>query len=552
MKAGGDRVKKILPIGNDQFRDVRERGAYYVDKTLMIRDFIEYGNIVALITRPRRFGKTINVTMLRDFFDITQDSREIFDGLAIMNTEYGELINSRPVICLTFKDCSGRTPDMLRARFNAVIAKEYEKYAGIFAGQVDRAGFYERIFFRDLEKLNYNSASFIELSSMVENLMRLIKRFYGKAPLLLLDEYDQPILSSYENGYHDELGDFFSVFYGSVLKGNEDLWMALLTGIQRVAKESIFSKLNNIRVYTVLDERYSEYFGLTENEAKSLLEDYGRELDFKVKKKYDGYHIGNQELYNPWSVLNYADRGILRNYWVNTSTNYLIHEALKNASDHFMKSFEQLIVQEEVETAVSLETSFIEQQSDYSLWGLLVNSGYLTVVEAEDEMMMKLKIPNEEVASEFQKMVAEYTHLDNPDLEKMFKNLMKQELDAFMDIYSEIVLECTSYYDSSENAYHMLFLGMCVSLRGLYRVTSNRENGLGRSDITLEAMRNGDVHVIVEFKQGEDIEVLKEKALKQILDNKYYAGLTGRVLCIGLAHNKKRCAVAYETILVKG
>lgn len=541
-------MKRILPIGNDQFRDVRERGAYYVDKTLMIRDFIEYGNLVALITRPRRFGKTINVTMLRDFFDITQDSRDIFRGLAIMDTEYGALINSRPVICLTFKDCSGRTPDVLRARFNTVIAKEYEKYAGIFAGKVDPEGFYERIFYRDLENLNYSRASFTELSSMVENLMRLVKKFYGKAPLLLLDEYDQPILSSYENGYHDELGDFFSVFYGSALKGNEDLWMALLTGIQRVAKESIFSKLNNIRVYTVLDERYSEYFGLTERETEALLENYGLKLNAVVKNKYDGYHIGRQEMYNPWSVLNYADSGVLRNYWVNTSTNYLIHEALKGASGYFMKNFETLLSQGIVETAVTLETSFIEQQNDYSLWGLLVNSGYLTVVEAEDELLMKLRIPNEEVASEFQKMVAEYSHIQNSDLEQMFKSLMKQELDTFMDIYSRIVLECTSYYDSLENAYHMLFLGMCVSLRGLYRVTSNRESGHGRSDITLEAKRKGSVHVIVEFKQGEEIEALKEEALKQILDHKYYAGLTGQVLCIGLAHNKKQCAMAYETI----
>lgn len=541
-------MKRILPIGNDQFRDVRERGAYYVDKTLMIRDFIEYGNLVALITRPRRFGKTINVTMLRDFFDITQDSRDIFRGLAIMDTEYGALINSRPVICLTFKDCSGRMPDVLRARFNTVIAKEYEKYAGIFAGKVDPEGFYERIFYRDLENLNYSRASFTELSSMVENLMRLVKKFYGKAPVLLLDEYDQPILSSYENGYHDELGDFFSVFYGSALKGNEDLWMALLTGIQRVAKESIFSKLNNIQVYTVLDEEYSEYFGLNEKETEALLENYGLKLNAAVKNKYDGYHIGSQEMYNPWSVLNYASRGVLRNYWVNTSTNYLIHEALKGASGYFMKSFETLLSQGIVETAVTLETSFIEQQNDYSLWGLLVNSGYLTVVEAEDELLMKLRIPNEEVASEFQKMVAEYSHIQNSDLEQMFKSLMKQDLDTFMDIYSRIVLECTSYYDSLENAYHMLFLGMCVSLRGLYRVTSNRESGLGRSDITLEAKRKEDVHVIVEFKQGEEIEALKEEALKQILEHKYYTGLTGQVLCIGLAHNKKQCAMAYETI----
>lgn len=541
-------MKKVLPIGNDQFRDVRERGAYYVDKTLMIRDFIDYGNIAALITRPRRFGKSLNMTMLRDFFDITQNSLELFNGLAIMNTEYRTEMNTRPVIYLSFKDCSGKTPDILRTRLNTVLAKEYERYDRIFRGSIDENGFYERIFYRSLDRLNYEAASFTELSSMIENLMRLVKRFYARAPLLLLDEYDQPILSSYENGYHEELGDFFSVFYGSALKGNEDLWLALLTGIQRVAKESIFSKLNNISVYTVLDRQYSEYFGLTESETRTVLEDYGLELNAQVKAMYDGYCFGGLEMYNPWSVLNYANRGLLRNYWVNTSTNYLIHSALKSATGYFMDSFDTLISQGAVETGVNLETSFIEQQSDYSLWGLLVNSGYLTVPEEKGGLLMKLVIPNEEVASEFQNLVAEYVHIRNPDLDVMFQCLFQQDMKGFMDSYSRIVLDCTSYYDSSENAYHMLFLGMCAALRGLYRVNSNRESGLGRSDITLEALREGDIHIIVEFKQGKDIEVLKETALKQILDRKYYAGLTGSVLCIGLAHSKKNCAMAYKRL----
>lgn len=315
-----------------------------------------------------------------------------------------------------------------------------------------------------------------------------------------------------------------------------------------MAKESIFSKLNNISVYTVLDRQYSEYFGLTESETRTVLEDYGLELNAQVKAMYDGYCFGGLEMYNPWSVLNYANRGLLRNYWVNTSTNYLIHSALKSATGYFMDSFDTLISQGAVETGVNLETSFIEQQSDYSLWGLLVNSGYLTVPEEKGGLLMKLVIPNEEVASEFQNLVAEYAHIRNPDLDVMFQCLFQQDMKGFMDSYSRIVLDCTSYYDSSENAYHMLFLGMCAALRGLYRVNSNRESGLGRSDITLEALREGDIHIIVEFKQGKDIEVLKETALKQILDRKYYAGLTGSVLCIGLAHSKKNCAMAYKRL----
>ncbi len=543
-------MKKILPIGNDSFLTIRRNNWYYVDKTLMIKDFIEYQDTVALITRPRRFGKTINMTMLREFFDITKNSKAIFEGLAIMNTEYMEHINSRPVVYFSFKDCVGKNSEELRNNLSGELFKEYRRYNTIFGETVDKNDLYYIKYYKLLSSMAQELTTWMSLGNAISHLLTAVTTFFGKTPILLIDEYDQPILSSYENGYREELSDFFSVFYGSALKGNEYLCQALLTGIQRVAKESIFSKLNNIVVYSVLRKEYSSYFGLTERETKELLETYGLALDETVKQKYDGYRIGTYEVYNPWSVLSYTKSGILDNYWINTSTNYLVKEALLTADDFFKKDFDLLIQYGQAEVSANLELSFIELQNNEALWGLLVNSGYVTVMERVDEFFMTVGIPNDEVKSELQKIVAEQANIPTNSLQKMFNALLRQDVNKFLDIYEEIVLSCTSYYDAMENAYHMLFLGMCISLRNLYKVTSNLEAGYGRHDIRLEALKKEHTHIIIEFKQGEDLEKLKKEALQQILEQKYYIGLNGTVLCLGIAHNKKKCAVTYEKITV--
>ena len=404
-----------LPIGIDSFRKIREEGKYYVDKTLMISDFNRYKVEVALITRPRRFGKTLNMTMLREFYDITADSRAIFDGLAIMDTEYADQINSRPVIFFSFKD-------------------------------------------------------------------------------------------------------------------------------------STFSQLNNIRIYTVTDDRYSRHFGFTENETRELLSLRSLELDGPVKQQYDGYLIGSAELYNPWSILNYADTGVLENYWVNTSTNALVRDAIADADEFFFKNFDKLIKDGTAEVCADLTCSFVELKHNDSLWGLLINSGYLTVVERTDAIFMTVRVPNGEVMSEFIKIVSDRARVSSQDLQKMFSYLFRKDMDGFVDIYRQLVISCTSYFDARENAYHMLFLGMCISLRDIYRISSNIESGHGRSDIRMESLSDDRPHIVIEFKQGEDIEALKVEALRQILDNRYYEGLCGEVLCMGVAHDKKRCSLAHETI----
>lgn len=392
--------RKILPIGNDDFRKVRENDFYYVDKTQMIIDFIEMRDEVALITRPRRFGKSLNMTMLREFFDITKDSREIFNGLAIMKTEYAEQINSKPVIYFTFKNCKGATCEELTAQLKLAMQEGYSYYERIFNGKLDMDSYGAKRFYESYRSLMDQKSSYIYLSSALLDLTRILYEFYGIKPILLIDEYDQPIMSSYEYNYHEQVGAFFSNFYGSAMKGNPSLEQALITGVQRVAKESIFSQFNNPQVYTVIDKEYAPYFGLNEEETRTLLEAYGLELNEEVRKMYDGYQIGGTHMYNPWSILNYAKKGRLENYWVKTSANFLVKSALKGADRNFWNTFDELILGKAAAVWITLDTSFAERESLFSLWGLLVNAGYLTVTEWMDAKTSVVKIPNDEVMDE--------------------------------------------------------------------------------------------------------------------------------------------------------
>jgi hypothetical protein len=543
--------KKFLPIGNSNFRNIRKNNQfYYIDKSLFIKEFMEHRDKASLITRPRRFGKTLNMTMLREFFDITKESHAIFEGLEIMNTEYASYMNSHPVIFFSFKDCRGNTIDELRLALVEELLDEYCRFSTILGNEIDKNDLYYFNFYNKLSKLKKEEVSFSDISSSLKALIKAVYYYYKISPILLIDEYDQPILSSYENNYHKDLNQFFSIFYGSALKDNEYLERALLTGIQRVSKESIFSQLNNVTVYTVLDEIYAPYFGLCEQETRELLHYYELELNEDVKNFYDGYLFGSTHIYNPWSILNYANKKVLDPYWINTSTNYLIKESLRAADDMFLEKYNTLIEKGSVLAAVKLETSYIECMDEYTLWGLLVNSGYLTIAEPpeEDRLLLKLTIPNKEVLSEFQTIVAEQANISASDLAYMFKYLQKQDMEHFLKIYQSIVTSCTSYYDAKENAYHMLFLGMCISLGNLYKVTSNLESGYGRHDICLESLKKGNMHIVIEFKQGEDIEQLKNEALQQIIQQKYYAGLKGKILCIGIAHDKKKCALVHKIV----
>ena len=572
-------MKKILPIGRDNFRNLRTgtKENYYVDKTLMIKDFIDYNNAVSLITRPRRFGKTLNMTMLRDFFDIEQDSSEIFAGLNIMKTEYADQINTRPVIFLTLKNCSGENIGEMSIALAKSIRNEYFKYNGIFTKSEKQSDDYYTFYktykmLREVcEEVTSDDMGVVQkiykvdrtlLKSSLTELIKSVCTYYNKKPLLLIDEYDQPLIKAHEMGYREKFSKgIYANYLGSALKGNDYLDQALLTGIQRVAKESIFSEVNNFIVYTVLDNEYASYFGLSTDETRELLEYYSLELNKEVTAYYDGYSFADAEVYNPWSILSYAHKKRLQSYWVNTSTNGLIKEAIPKADKGFHLDFERLILDKEIRVSSNLETAFVELATPQTLWGLLVNAGYLTVTKVFPSGATRVRIPNEEVKKEFREIVSAYTKVQVNQLEDLFNALIDQEMEEFLRLYQMLVYDYVSYHDVKdgektsskhlENSYHMLFLGMSISVSGLYEITSNLEAGQGRGDIIMKSLQPKlRPHIIVELKEGDNVAKLKQEALDQIFKKKYYVKLRGQVLCIGLAHSMKECELVHREIMV--
>ena len=568
-------MEQTLAIGQDDFREIRKQNKYYIDKTLLIRDFIQYDNKVALITRPRRFGKTLNMTMLKEFFDITKESRKIFDGLAIMKTEYAKQINTKPVIYLTFKNCSGATFADLKDALAREMLREYVRFANEFAGKFDKTDLIYFAFeqtFNTLKKVLEARPAGKETMSQVDTgllknslttIIQVVNTFYNQPPILLIDEYDQPLISAHNKNFRKEFSeDLYADFLGSALKGNEHLGQNILTGIQRIAKESIFSKLNNFVVYSVTDREYATYFGLTEAETTQALHLVGLVRTDEVKRYYDGYLIGGIALYNPWSIITYLAKQKLEPYWLNSSTNGLIREAIANADSHFRENFDELILDGEVEVSVNLEASFMELATTQTLWGLLINSGYLTITKEYRSNFKRVRIPNEEVKEEFRTIVASYAKLNVDYLNEMFNALIDGRMEQFLKVYQRLVYKYVSSHDirannkqtSSkhfENSYHMLFLGMAISVSGMYEITSNLEAGNGRGDTIMTSLQPElRPHIIIEFKEGEHVEKLKHVALNQILEKQYFAKLAGEILCVGLAHNMKICELVHQVVTV--
>ena len=540
-------MKKALPIGVSDFRNIRMDNGYYVDKTLLIADWLQTmkGN-VTLITRPRRFGKTLNMTMLREFFDLTRDSQALFADLAIAQSDYAREMNQWPVIFLSFKDCKRSKLSSLLCLMDVLLQALDELPEGMTLAESDAVRLQQIrqiLLKQDLDGLEY-------LNRTIYLLSKLLYQHYGKKVIILIDEYDTPMVDAYEHGYYEDVHAFFSSLYGSALKDNPYLERAMLTGIHRIAKENIFSGLNNLEVCTVLSEKYQQYFGLTPEETQTLLAYYELPLDEKVQGMYDGYRFGQQEIYNPWSIINYADNKKLAPYWVNTASNEILVQAMLAADAEVQEDLEALLSAGRARVPVDLQTSFFEIEQPATLWGLFLGSGYLTVMDAPEwDDLQTVRIPNQEVMSSFRQIIERYGGFRPNSLAKLFDALLHQDMERFRRSYEQIILTCTSFYDGAgENAYHMLFLGMCVYLSGDYFIRSNVESGHGRADIILTAKRSGKPNFVLEFKQGEDTERLAQEALAQIHQKRYYADLKGETLLIGIAHNLKQCEIAYETI----
>lgn len=545
-------VKKI-PTGIKSFRKLREENYYFVDKTLMIKDFLERGSEVTLITRPRRFGKTINMSMMSEFFDITKDSKEIFKGTKIMDTPYASELNQYPTIFISFADAKENKETIVKFIKNQ-FQLEYSRYNYIFKDMDE----YEENDYRIINEgiKNNQNGTLQDIEKALIFLMRRLKKYYGKDVVLFIDEYDTPFIEANTGNFYQEIKGSLATLLRSSLKNSDDLKYAMLTGIQRVAKENIFSDLNNLVVCDVTDQRYASYFGFTNNETQELLEYYGLELNDEVKKMYDGYHIGNQDIYNPWSLLNYADTQKLISFWVNTSANSMIKNALKQADYTFKNQYDKLIKESKLDTYVSMQTSFFEEANNSTLWGLFVNAGYLTVTKEINLLKGKyrIEIPNEEVKQEFIKLTEYQLGLSSGTLDTVTESLVNEDQETFLENYQEILM-IPSYHDlEKENSYHMMMLGMCLCLNKDYEIISNRKVGKGRDDLILKAKDEKRTSFVLEFKYlkedkkalEEALDELSNKAIQQIKENKYDYGLKGKVIYIGLAHHGKNVSVKWE------
>jgi len=585
-------ARKEAKDGKDDYRKLIESNSYYVDKTLLIEEFLKNDAEVTLITRPRRFGKTLNMTMMREFFDITIDSKDIFEGTKIMDKhECVKFMNKVPVVFLTFKGCNGSDMSIMLEKIARKIKKEYDKYYNILSNsdKVSSLSFEEFEKYAKQLKERKESDLIKTIDDMLPVLTKLLYEHYEVKPIVLIDEYDNPFIEAKLYGYYNQIKTTLADIYGELFKGNEYIDKGIMTGIQKIAQESIFSKFNNPSICTVINPKYCDKFGLTKDETKEYLEHFGFELNDRIKDYYDGYRIGNQdkeleknviklhekgindkkvklyeaEIYNPMSITSYiSNSGALETYWVNTSTNSLIKKEISNASDDFFEGFNDLIEKGECITDIDMNTTFAENQTTYTLWGLLLNAGYITVKEVEYDGSYKICIPNDEVRSEFKKIVAEYTQIGINSLKAMFRALENKRMSEFAKVYKKIVMTCTSYFDanSKENSYHMLMLGMAAYLVPRFKVESNKERGTGRPDIAIYKKRPDDLNVIIEYKHDEEGNVennskhlLKDakEALEQIKEKKYYTDMDGEVMLIGIAHNKKEVEVLYELIKVK-
>lgn len=543
-------MRKAIPLGVVDYETLKNQNYFFIDKSMMIYDFLMRKSTVTLITRPRRFGKTINMSMMSSFFDITKDSKEIFKDTKIVETEHISEMNQYPTIFISFANAKNDKWNVVK-EIKLQLRKEYDRYAHVFEQKMT---VFEQNEYESLVQglMTKNDGILDNIIDALSFLMERLEKYYHKKVMVFIDEYDTPFIEAHVGGYYEELRGGLSSLLHNALKTSTSLHYAMMTGIQRVAKENIFSDLNNLVVCTVKDPEYSQYFGFTEEETKQTLEYYDLSLNDEVKSMYDGYHFGEHDIYNPWSILNYASRKVLEPYWVNTSSNTMIKKAISSSDEAFERGYEELIRNGKLETTVKMDTSFFEVNNTENLWGLLVNAGYLTLhktISIQDSLYI-IKIPNQEVQLEFRKLTAYHLKATETDLTVLFNSLKCCRKEDFEDRYRKILLTLPSYHDlKDENSYHMMLLGMCAWLSNEYEVISNREVGKGRCDIILKSKKS-QISYILEFKYTNDSSVdlkqLAKSAIDQIDSRRYDSELSGTVIHIGLAHYQKNVEIEWQ------
>lgn len=559
-------MKKKLPIGISNFKEIIEDEYYYFDKTEFIENLFEEVSKIKLFTRPRRFGKTLNMSMIKYFFDIENknENKKLFENLKISENEYFEKQGTAPVISISFRNYDESSWGNGFEMIKNTISDLYDEFEFVK----------ENLSVRKKEKYDsilFNRATEATWKLSLLDLTKYLYEYYGKKVVVLIDEYDQPIIDSYVKGYYQEAISFFKTFYGVVLKDNNYLEMGIMTGILRVAKENIFSGLNNLRVHTILDNRFTEYFGITESEVEKALKDFNLEFELQdVQKWYNGYLFGDIKVYNPWSIINFLNDEKLKPYWVNTSGNELIKLYLKKLKNEIFDDFSKLLNREEIYKRINENMTFSNLESNYSknIWNLFFHSGYLTLAKKiEDDGMCYLKIPNEEILKMFSEMFIEIYFEDYEKFLYMSNALREGNISEFEKHLKEVLLENVGIFDVSgiyrEQFYHGLMLGIILTLKNEYEITSNNFSGKGRYDLllkpkNLEKRKEG---IILELKVVNTMENLSEDkifeklenecdiALQQIEDKEYDSVLKNagveNILKIGIAFFGKEVAVKF-------
>ena len=543
---------KRIGIGVSDFKKIIEEDFYYFDKTSFVEKAIQDGAEVKLFTRPRRFGKTLNMSMLKYFFDIkgAEENRKLFKGLYIEKKESFKEQGQYPVIFLSLKDLKARTWKEMERKIIITLSdffSEYEYLLNELTG----------INFENLKNIIYKKASIDDLTTALKFLTKILYEKYNKKVVVLVDEYDSPLVSAYINGYYENAKDFFKTFYSLVLKDNNYLQMGVLTGIIRVIKAGIFSDLNNLRTYTILSDVYTDSYGLTEEEVEKSLKDYGIEAEISnVKDWYDGYRFGDSEVYNPWSILNFLQDKELRAYWVDTSGNDLINDVLKKITKDTIRALEKLFDGEGLRQNISGTSDLSKLLNENELWELLLFSGYLTIEEKIDQKNYILRLPNKEVKELFKDSFLEKYFGRGNKLLDLMEALTENRIEDYEENLQEILLTSVSYNDTkkgNEAFYHGLIMGMGLYLEGEYITKSNIESGLGRYDFLIEPKNKSKRAFIMEFKSIDSVEKLEEvskEALKQIEDKKYDVSLKQNgikeITYIGIAFYGKEIKISYK------
>ena len=568
-------MKTRLPMGIESFKEIRRQKFYYVDKTALIRELLENWGKVTLFTRPRRFGKTLNMSMLKCFFEISCD-KALFDGLEISReTQLCEEYQGKfPVISITLKGATGRTFDEAKNMLRRLIGKEAQRFQ--FLMESDKLTELEHQQYKALIYMNEKGIFDMEdevLKDSLLTLSQLLKKHYQQDVIILIDEYDVPLDKAYQSGYYDDMVDLIRSLFGNALKTNDSLYFAVLTGCLRISRESIFTGLNNFKVYTVKDVRYKEYFGFTDVEVRQMLEYYGFLAHYDaVKEWYNGYLFGNTSIYCPWDVVNYC--GDLRdasvtspqNYWVNTSSNDIIRRFVSKANTTTRDELELLIDGGSVKKMIRQELTYRDLDSSIdNLWSILFTTGYLTQRGTESGDLTELVIPNREIRWIFVQQIREWFRKesvkDTEKLERFCRAFQENDTAAIEKGFNDYLWNTISIRDTSvrkemkENFYHGILLGLLAYMDG-WLVKSNAESGEGYSDISIE-IRQHEIGIVIELKYAEDgaFEAGCQEALRQIHEKEYESALIKNglhtIYRYGIACYKKRCKVVSESLEVK-